>query len=143
VADQNLSISVRADASKLRADLALAQARVRALGTDLRNAANESLKTGNTAPIRALADGFEQARANVANLRAELNAVGGSGGGLGVITQGFAAFRAGLAGRRGDQRVAQFRDGIRQQSFSCRQQHPAEFQDNSGGQYRRGGGRDF
>lgn len=73
----NLTINVRADASKLRADLALAQAQVGALGRELRATAAESLRTGDTTAVRGLADAFENARARVTGLRGEIGALAG------------------------------------------------------------------
>ena len=52
----NLTIGIGADTSKLRADLAIAQAEVRKFGTDLRKAATGSLATGDTAAVAGIED---------------------------------------------------------------------------------------
>jgi len=91
--EQNLTISVRADASQLRADLALAQAQVRALGSELRAAATASQQSGDTSAIRGLADAYEQARAKVAGLRDQLKETGAAAsesGGLREALDGIA-----------------------------------------------------
>jgi hypothetical protein len=72
MADQNLTISVRADSSQLRADLALVQAQMRQAASDLRAVAAEANRTGDTTAIRGMADAFEQARAKVAGLKDQL-----------------------------------------------------------------------
>lgn len=72
MADQNLVIGVRADASQLRADLAVAQAQVRAFGSELRAAATQSLATGNTSPVAALAGQLDAAVTRAKALRAEI-----------------------------------------------------------------------
>ncbi len=68
-----LTFSVGADTTKLRADLAVAQASVRQLGSQLRAAANESLKTGETSgALQTLASRFESASASVSRLRSRM-----------------------------------------------------------------------
>ena len=68
-----LTFSVGADTTKLRADLAVAQAAARQLGSQLRAAANESLKTGETSnALQTLASRFESASASVSRLRSRM-----------------------------------------------------------------------
>jgi hypothetical protein len=81
MADQNLTIGIRADASQLRADLALAQAQMRQAASDLRAVAVEAVRTGDASAVRPLADAFEQIRGKVSSIRTELAAVGGGGAG--------------------------------------------------------------
>src|ERR1700745_720546 len=68
----NLTIGIGADTSKLRADLAVAEAEVRQFAAGLRQASTESLKTGDTTAVRELSAQFEQARGRVAGLRSEM-----------------------------------------------------------------------
>jgi hypothetical protein len=68
-----LTFTIGADTTKLRADMAVAQAAVRQLGSQLRAAASESLKTGETSgALQTLAARFETASASVGRLRARL-----------------------------------------------------------------------
>jgi hypothetical protein len=76
----------------MRADLALAQAQVRALGSELRAAATEANQTGDTTAIRGLAEAYEQARVKVSGLRDALKETGSGGaGGLGEALDGIVA----------------------------------------------------
>jgi len=68
MSDNSLTITLGVDQSKLRADLAVVQAQMRAFGSELKRAANDSLKTGDTSALRGLATQFEAARARVAAL---------------------------------------------------------------------------
>lgn len=68
----NLTITLGADSSKLRADLAVVQAQMRQFGSELRRAAQESLKTGDQSALRGLATQFEDARGKAAALTAAL-----------------------------------------------------------------------
>src|SRR5438128_524514 len=68
----NLTISIGADTSKLRADLAVAQAEMRKFGSELKRAAAESLKTGDDSIVRNIAARFEQAKNHVAGLTTEV-----------------------------------------------------------------------
>lgn len=68
----NLSISIGADTSKLRADLAVAQAQLREFSKELRTAASESLKGGEDTGIRELAAQYEEAKGKVGELGAAL-----------------------------------------------------------------------
>ncbi len=78
MADQNLTIGIRADASQLRADLAIANAQVTAFGKELRTAATASLATGDTSHVAALAGQFEGAVAHAKGLKAEIAELGSS-----------------------------------------------------------------
>lgn len=64
----NLSISIGADTSKLRADLAVAQAQLREFSKELRAAASESLRGGDDTGIRDLAAQYEEAKGKVEEL---------------------------------------------------------------------------
>jgi hypothetical protein len=75
MADQNLTIGIRADSSQLRADLALAQAQVAAFGQQLRAAAKEALTTGDTSGLTSIAAQYQGAAANAARLGGELKAL--------------------------------------------------------------------
>lgn len=98
----NLAIGIGADTSKLRADLAVAQAQVRQFGKDLRDAASESLRTGDDAGIRNIATGYERARGRVTELGTALRQAHGvvrdaalftSGiKNVGALAQGFREF---------------------------------------------------
>src|SRR5229473_5006432 len=74
--DSNLTISVGADSSKLRADLAVAQAQVREFGSQLRAAAKESLQTGDTSAVAALAGQYDAAVARANGLKAAVKGLG-------------------------------------------------------------------
>jgi hypothetical protein len=72
MADQALMISVRADTSQLRGDLAIANAQVSAFGQQLRAAAKESLVSGDTSTVATLAGQFEGAVTHAKALKAEI-----------------------------------------------------------------------
>lgn len=72
MADQNLTIGIRADASQLRADLAQAQAQVAEFGKQLRAAAKDANATGDTTALRAAAAQYQTAANNVSRLSTEL-----------------------------------------------------------------------
>ena len=72
----NLSIAVRADTAEARAQLALVQADVKALGTALRQAAADARSGGGIGAndnLRQAAGQFEEARAKASALTKELN----------------------------------------------------------------------
>lgn len=71
-----LTLEMRADASKMRGDLAVADAAVRDLKKQLNAAAKESLATGERGAVDKLADDYEKAAAHASKLKNELNAVG-------------------------------------------------------------------
>jgi hypothetical protein len=72
MADQALMISVRADTSQLRGDLAIANAQVSAFGKELRAAAKDSLQTGDTTGVASLAGQFENAVTHAKSIKAEM-----------------------------------------------------------------------
>jgi hypothetical protein len=72
----NLTISIGADSSKLRADLAVAQAEVKEFGAQLRAAAKESLTTGDTSAVSALAGQYDAAVARANALKGAIKGVG-------------------------------------------------------------------
>ncbi len=55
----NLTISISADSSKLRADLALAQSKLREFGKEVKKAADEARKTGDTTRLREVSAQYE------------------------------------------------------------------------------------
>lgn len=75
----NLIISVGADTSKLRADLAIAQAEVRKFGADLRKSASEALVTGDKSGISGIAAQLEQSSGHAAKLKAAMAAANAEG----------------------------------------------------------------
>lgn len=77
MATDSLTIAISADSSKLRADLAVAQAQVSQFAAQLRAAAKDSLKTGDTSGVAALAGQFDAATGRAKNLKAEMAAVNG------------------------------------------------------------------
>jgi hypothetical protein len=87
MASSNLAISVRADTSEARAQLALVQSEVRGLGRSLAQAANDArgsdLGAAVTAQMRQLATQIEAGRAEIARLNAQLKE---------TATGGFARF---------------------------------------------------
>jgi hypothetical protein len=68
----NLTIAIGADSTKLRSDLAVVQAQMRQFGTELRRAAQDSLKTGDTSGLASIAKNFEAARVKAGELTAAL-----------------------------------------------------------------------
>ncbi len=74
MADSSLTIGLGADSSKLRADLAVAQAEVRQFGNELRAAAKESLATGDKTQVAELAGKYDAATKNVTQLKGALAA---------------------------------------------------------------------
>lgn len=75
----NLTIGVGADLSKLRADMALAQAMVKQLSNDLRTASQQSLKTGDTSGLADLAAKLLTAQTGLAALNKQFSAARGAG----------------------------------------------------------------
>src|SRR5438093_1529735 len=67
-----LTIAVGADTSKLRADLALAQADLTAFGKELKAAATEARETGDYSKVQELSDRYEDARKSVIGLNQEI-----------------------------------------------------------------------
>jgi hypothetical protein len=81
VADSNLTIQISADASKLRADLAVAQATVRNFSTDVRKlAADVQAGVGDPAGLQKLTSGLIQAEAQVKSLKSTISSAGASAG---------------------------------------------------------------
>ena len=100
MADNQLTIGIKADSSQLRADLAVASAQLAGLGKELRAAAAESLKTGDTTHVKGLADAFELARGRVSSLKSELAEVGGGAGREAIKSLGEAIKSLGEEGGR-------------------------------------------
>jgi hypothetical protein len=75
---ENIGVSIGADSSKLRADLAIAQAQVRAFGAELRKAASSSLSGGDVSGLQKMAAATQAAEQNVKRLRSTLNSGGSS-----------------------------------------------------------------
>jgi PAS domain-containing protein len=68
----NLTVQISADSSKLRADLALAQSKVRDFGKEVKKAADEARKTGDTTRLREVSAQYEAAAAQVRGLNREM-----------------------------------------------------------------------
>ncbi len=68
----NLTISISADSSKLRADMALAQSNVRAFAKELKQAADEARKTGDTTQLREVSAQYEAMTQQVRGLNRAL-----------------------------------------------------------------------
>jgi len=68
----NLTVSISADSSKLRADLALAQSKVREFGREVKKAADEARKSGDTTRLRDVSAQYEAATRQVRGLNAAL-----------------------------------------------------------------------
>ncbi len=68
----NLTISISADSSKLRADMALAQSNVRAFAKEVKQAADEARKTGDTSRLREVSAQYETATRQVRGLNRAL-----------------------------------------------------------------------
>jgi len=64
----NLTISISADSSKLRSDLALAEASLRGLRKELKAAADEAQKTGDTAKLKEVSESYVKAEREVRRL---------------------------------------------------------------------------
>lgn len=71
-ASANLTISIGADSSKLRADLAVAQAALKQFSAELRTAAQAARETGDTTQVTAAAQRYEAAAARVRALSQEI-----------------------------------------------------------------------
>lgn len=69
----NLTVSITADSTKLRADLAIAQESVKQFATELRKAAAESLKSGDTEAVKVAAANYDDAKGKVDGLRGSLS----------------------------------------------------------------------
>src|ERR1051325_10384837 len=69
----NISIGIGADTSKLRGDLAVAQAEVRQFGAELRAAAKESLETGDRSKLDELAAKYDASAKKVTDLKGALS----------------------------------------------------------------------
>jgi hypothetical protein len=74
MADQNLTIGIRADSSQLRADLALVNVQLSELGRQMRAAAKDAFATGDRSGLLPIAGQFEAASAHAKNLKAEIAA---------------------------------------------------------------------
>src|SRR6185503_17928245 len=57
----NLTVQISADSSKLRAEMALAQSRVREFGREVKRAADEARQTKDTSRLREVAAQYEAA----------------------------------------------------------------------------------
>ncbi len=101
----NLTVSIGADSSKMRADLALAQARLKEFGREVRLAAEEARKTGDTRHLQAAAARYEALTDRVRGLKRELSQTGQATVGLGRrfdnLTSGIAGASAAFATLRG------------------------------------------
>ena len=86
----NLTISIGADTSKLRADLTIAQQRLKQFGSELRAAAAEAARTGDRRPVDELSRAYEGARGQVSRLTRELK-----GANQEIVETGHAAQMAG------------------------------------------------
>lgn len=72
----NLQISITADASKLRADLAVAQSQVRSFAAEMRRAADAARISGDNSGLQKLAGSVLQAESAVKRLKDELRGSG-------------------------------------------------------------------
>jgi hypothetical protein len=72
----NLTIGIGADSTKLRADLAVAQAALKDFSAQLRQVAQESLKGGDASGIKDVAAAYNQASANVSRLKDQVKQAG-------------------------------------------------------------------
>ncbi len=68
----NLTISISADSTKLRADMALAQSNVRAFAKEVKQAADEARKTGDATRLREVSAQYEAMTAQVRGLNRAL-----------------------------------------------------------------------
>jgi hypothetical protein len=96
----NLTVSVGADTSKLRAELAAAQADVRKFAQELRVAAQAARETGDTTQVNAAAERYEAAAGRVRNFARQIRAAAQEhhqfAGANAAVTQSFAAFEGRL-----------------------------------------------
>lgn len=72
MADSQITIGIRADASQLRADLALVNVQIAELGKQMRALAKEATVTGDTSALQAVAGQYQAASAHAARLGGEL-----------------------------------------------------------------------
>jgi hypothetical protein len=68
----NLTVQISADSSKLRADLAMAQSKVREFGKEVKKAADEARKTGDPTRLREVSAEYEKMAAEVRGLNRAL-----------------------------------------------------------------------
>jgi hypothetical protein len=112
----NLMISIGADSSKLRAELAVAQSEMRAFSREMNAAANVARKAGDDlsfAKVGQAAAQFEQVTAKVVQLKSAMAEAGKPAESLAqMLTQGFG--RAGAAIREPLDALAMMRSGLRQ-----------------------------
>jgi hypothetical protein len=71
-ASSNLTVSISADSTRLRAELALAQAQIKQFSNELRVAAQAARQTGETTQVTAAAERYEQAAGRVRALGQEI-----------------------------------------------------------------------
>lgn len=112
----NLTISIGADASKLRAELAVAQSEMRAMTRELNTLANTARRSGDDlsfAKVGQAAARFERVTAQVAELKAQMTAAARPAESLGQALNG-AFSRAGAAIREPLDALAMMRSGLRQ-----------------------------
>lgn len=102
----NLSISIGADTSKLRADLAVAQAQLREFSKELRAAAAESVRGGDDSGIQQLAAQYEEAQSRVRDLGTAVRAAH-------KVIGDKAPFESGLGALKGlREELDRFREGL-------------------------------
>ena len=104
----NLTVQISADSSKLRADMALAQSKVREFGREVKKAADEARKTGDTTRLREVSAQYETATRQVRGLSRALvaqnvaaEAAAGTLGKLGVALATIDARIGGIIGLSG------------------------------------------
>ena len=68
----NLTVQISADSSKLRADLSLAQSKLREFGREVKKAADEARKTGDTTRLKEVSAQYEAMAAQVRGLNRAL-----------------------------------------------------------------------